>query len=76
MSPELANKITVDKVDITRDMIKAYTKSHMLYDQHVEEEKKKKVLRETEVQASAISSDTVFFLTEVPTGKEYYADHE
>ena len=26
----LANKITVDKVDNTRDMIKTYTKSHML----------------------------------------------
>ena len=61
MSTELANKITVDKVDIARDMIKAYTKSHMLYIQHLEEEKKKKVLRETEVQASVISSDTVFF---------------
>ena len=27
----LANKIAVDKVDITRDMIKAYTKLHMLF---------------------------------------------
>ena len=53
----LANKITVDKVDITRNMIKAYAKSHMLYVQHLEEEKKKKVLSEAEVQASAISSD-------------------
>ena len=26
----LANKITVDKVDNTRDIIKRYTKSHML----------------------------------------------
>ena len=47
----LANKITVDIVDITRDMIKAYTKLHMLYNQHVEEEKKKNVLSEAEVQA-------------------------
>ena len=53
----LVNKITVYKVDITRDMIKAYTKLHMLYVQHLEEEKKKKVLSEAEVQASAISSD-------------------
>ena len=35
----LANKITVDKVDITRDMIKACNKLHMLYVQHLEEEK-------------------------------------
>ena len=35
----LANKITVDKVDITRDMIKVCNKSHMLYVQHLEEEK-------------------------------------
>ena len=53
----LANKITVDNVNITRDMIKAYTKLHMLYVQHLEEEKKKKLLSEAEVQASAISSD-------------------
>ena len=53
----LANKIIVDKMDITRDMIKAYTKSHMLYVQHLVEEKKKKVLNEAEVQTSAISSD-------------------
>ena len=37
----LVNKITVDKVDIARDMIKVYTKSHMLYVQHLEEERKK-----------------------------------
>ena len=53
----MGNKITVDKAVITRDMIKAYTKSHVLYVQHLEEEKKKKVLSESEVQASAISSD-------------------
>ena len=53
----LLNKITVYKVDITRDMIKAYTKLHMLYVQRLEEEKKKKVLSEAEVKASAISSD-------------------
>ena len=53
----LANKINVDKVDIIRDKIKAYTKSHMLFVQYLEEEKKKKVLSEAEVQASAISSD-------------------
>ena len=47
----LPNKITVVKVDITRDMIKAYTKSYMLYVQHLEHEKKKKVLSEAEVQA-------------------------
>ena len=47
----LANKITVDIVDITRDMIKAYTKLHMLYVQNVEEVKKKNVLSEAEVQA-------------------------
>ena len=45
----VANKITVDRVDIIRDMIKEYTKSHMLYVQHLEEEKKKKVLSEAEV---------------------------
>ena len=50
------NKITVDNVDITKDMIKAYTKLHMSYVQHLEEEKKEKVLSEAEVQASAISS--------------------
>ena len=38
----VANKITVDRVDIIRDMIKEYTKSHMLYVQRLEEEKKKK----------------------------------
>ena len=53
----LANKINVDKVDIIRDKIKAYPKSHMLFVQYLEEEKKKKVLSEAEVQASAISSD-------------------
>ena len=37
----VANKVTVDRVDIIRDMIKEYTKSHMLYVQHLEEEKKK-----------------------------------
>ena len=42
----LANKITLDKVDITRDMIKAYTKSYMLYVQHLEEERKKKFISE------------------------------
>ena len=52
----MVNKITVDNVDITKDMIKAYTKLHMPYVQHLEEEKKEKVLSEAEVQASAISS--------------------
>ena len=42
----LANKITLDKVDITRDMIKAYTKSYMLYVQHLKEERKKKFISE------------------------------
>ena len=42
----LANKITLDKVDITRDMIKAFTKSYMLYVQHLEKERKKKFISE------------------------------
>ena len=45
----VVNKVTVDKVDITRHMIKEYTKLHMLYIQHWEEEKEKKVLNETEI---------------------------
>ena len=42
----LANKITLDKVDITRDMTKAYTKSYMLYVQHLEKERKEKFISE------------------------------
>ena len=38
-------------------MMKVYTKLHMLYVQHLEDEKKKNVLTEAEVQVWAISSD-------------------
>ena len=53
----IANKVVVHKLEISKDMMKAYNKSHSLYVQHLEEEKKKKVLTEKDVQGSAISSD-------------------
>ena len=53
----LANKMTVDTINITIEMIKAYWGSHLLYVQHLEDQRKKNVLSEAEVQAAAISLD-------------------
>jgi len=56
----LANEMTADTVNIAKEMIRAYLKSHLLYVQHLQEQRQTKVLSEAEVQAAANSSDIDF----------------
>ena len=53
----LANKMTVNAIKVMKEMIKTYWRSHVLYVQHLEDQKKKKVLSEANVQAVATSLD-------------------